>query len=96
MHTRLGIAALTFGRTPRVAVEAEFRRSLRFNDLVDVELTVERLGRTSVTYRLTITGPEGVAVDGRLTACFVTSDKARAAPWPEGVRRALATSGKLD
>ena len=43
LHTRLGIAHLTFGRTPRVAIQAEFRSPLRFNDEVDVELTVERL-----------------------------------------------------
>jgi acyl-CoA thioesterase FadM len=92
LHTQLGIAGITFGRTPRVAVEAQFRRQLRFNDEVDVELTVERVGGASVTYRLTITGPEGVAVEGGLTACFVGSDGAE--PWPEEIRRALEGAGE--
>ena len=48
MHTALGIADFTFGATPRVAVSASFTHPLRFNDLVDVGLTVETIGRTSV------------------------------------------------
>src|SRR6185295_3540339 len=54
LHTALGIADFTFGATPRVAVEATFARSLRFNDPVDVELAVTALGRTSVEYRLAV------------------------------------------
>jgi acyl-CoA thioesterase FadM len=89
LHTRLGIEGITFGRTPRVAVEARFHRPLRFNDEVDVELAVERVGGASVTYRLVITGPEGVAVEGGLTACFVSAAKDGAEPWPDEVRAAL-------
>ena len=89
LHTRLGIAHLTFGRTPRVAIQAEFRSPLRFNDEVDVELTVERVGGATVTYRLVITGPSGVAVEAGLTTCFVTADKDGAEPWPDALRRAL-------
>ena len=96
MHTGLGIAELTFGRVPRVAVEVEFHRPLRFNDRVDVELAVERLGRTSLTYRLAIAGPEGSAAQGRLTVCCIDPDSGRAAPWPAEVRRALATGGRGD
>ena len=48
LHTALGIADFTFGATPRVAVSASFTRPLRFNDLVDVALAVEAIGRTSV------------------------------------------------
>ena len=41
LHDGLGIAEITFGATPRVAVSAEFERPLRFNDRVEVELAVE-------------------------------------------------------
>jgi len=57
LHTALGIAGLTFGATPRMAISAEFVRPLRFNDEVEVELAVEDVGRTSLRYRLTIDGP---------------------------------------
>jgi len=96
MHSCLGIADITFGRTPRVAVDADFRRPLRFNDLAEVELTVERLGRSSIVYRLTISGPGGLAVEGRLTACFILPETGRPEPWPPDVRDALATGGRLE
>jgi acyl-CoA thioesterase FadM len=96
MHTELRIVGLTFGRTPRVSVDADFRRSLRFNDLTDVELAVERLGRTSLGYRFVITGPSGPAVDGRLTVCHIAPGTGRPEPWPEDVRRALETGGALE
>src|SRR6201995_3564380 len=64
LHTALGIAGFTFGATPRVAVQASFARSLRFNDPVEVELTVAALGRTSVEYRLAIASEAGTAAEG--------------------------------
>jgi acyl-CoA thioester hydrolase len=96
MHTALGITELTFGRVPRVAVAVEFRRPLHFNDQVEVELAVERLGRASLSYRLAITGPEGPAAEGRLTVCCIDPDSGQAAPWPAEVRRALAAGGRVE
>jgi acyl-CoA thioester hydrolase len=93
MHTALGIADFTFGATPRVAVSASFTRALRFNDLVDVALAVEAIGRTSVQYRLTISADAGPAVDGRLKACLIDRSTGRAVPWPADVRERLAAGG---
>src|SRR3954462_14779166 len=64
LPTALGIADFTFGATPRVAVQASFARSLRFNDPAQVELAVTRLGRSSVEYRLAISAEGGVAAEG--------------------------------
>jgi len=80
LHTALGIADRTFGATPRVAVEASFRRSLRFNDPADVQLAVARIGRSSVHYDLAITGPEGLAVVGRVTTCLIDRATRRSEP----------------
>jgi acyl-CoA thioester hydrolase len=95
MHTQLGIVDRTFGRTPRVSVDASFRRPLRFNDITETRLDVERLGRTSLDYRFVITGPEGAAVDGRLTICFISGETGRPEPWPADLRQALETGGEL-
>jgi YbgC/YbaW family acyl-CoA thioester hydrolase len=92
LHTELGIAELTFGATPRVSVAADFKRSLRFNDDVDVELTVEHLGRTSIRYAIVITGPEGLAAEATVTAVFIDRATRRPAPWPDDVRRLLLSS----
>jgi acyl-CoA thioester hydrolase len=89
LHTQLGIAELTFGATPRLSVSAEFKRSLRFNDEVDVELIVEHVGRTSIRYRIVVTGPEGVAAEAGLTACLIDRETRRPTPWPNHARRLL-------
>ncbi|HUG88593.1 MAG TPA: hotdog domain-containing protein, partial [Actinomycetota bacterium] len=46
----LGIADEIYGRLPRVHMSVDLTESLRFNDLVEVELRVEALGSTSLTY----------------------------------------------
>ncbi len=96
MHTALGIAGRTFGATPRVGLEMRFKRSLRFNDEVQATLAVAALGRTSVRYAFTLTGPDGIAAEGVLTACLVDGATGRAMPWPDDMRRLLASGGRLD
>jgi acyl-CoA thioester hydrolase len=93
LHTALGIADRTFGATPRVNVTADFERPLRFNDRVEVELAVETVGRTSVTYALAIVGPEGPAMRGRLTACLIDRETGRPTSWPEDIRALLESGG---
>jgi len=90
LHTELGIADFTFGATPRVAVDAEFARPLRFNDPVEVELAVESVGRSSVRYAFSVTGPEGIAMTGHVTSALIDRTTLRAAPWPDEVRAKLA------
>jgi acyl-CoA thioester hydrolase len=96
MHTALGIAERTFGVTPRVGVEMEFKRSLRFNDDVEATLAVTAVGRSSVRYAFTLAGPDGVAAVGRLTACLVDRATRRAMPWPDDMRRLLTSGGRLE
>jgi acyl-CoA thioesterase FadM len=54
MHTALGIADRTFGATPRLSVEMDFKRALRFNDEVEASLVVTAVGRSSVSYWFTL------------------------------------------
>jgi acyl-CoA thioester hydrolase len=96
LHTALGIAEFTFGATPRVSVGAEFQRPLRFNDPVDVELAVEAVGRSSVRYAFAITGPEGPAMSGHVTAALIDRETKRAMAWPDEVRAALAERGRVE
>lgn len=93
LHTALGIADFTFGATPRVAVQATFARSLRFNDPVEVALTVTRLGRTSVEYRLAVEGEHGTAAEGSVTSCLIDRATGGAIPWPDEVRGKLSGAG---
>src|SRR6185312_6643551 len=93
LHTALGIADFTFGATPRVAVEATFSRSLRFNDPVEVSLTVTRVGRASVAYSLAIDGEAGRAAQGAVTSVLIDRASGRAIAWPDDVRAALREGG---
>ena len=81
LHDGLGIAEITFGATPRVAVSAEFQRPLRFYDRVEVELAVEAVGRTSMRYAVVIGAAEGVAATASITVCLIdrTTREARLA-----------------
>jgi acyl-CoA thioesterase FadM len=95
LHTQLGIDGVTFGATPRLGVTLEFKRSLVFNDAVDVEIAVETIGRSSVSYAVTIgtRDGDGPAVTGSVKACFIDRETRRATPWPDAVREALSAGG---
>src|SRR4051794_711138 len=94
LHTALGIADFTFGATPRVAVQASFARPLRFNDPVEVALTVTRLGRTSVEYALEVGNDDGRAAQGSVKSCLIDRDTGRAIPWPDEIRGKLSGAGR--
>ena len=93
LHTALGIADFTFGATPRVAVEASFSRSLRFNDPVEVALAVTALGRTSVEYGLVITHDRTLVAEGRVKSCLIDRETGRAIPWPDEIREQFSAAG---
>src|SRR3954452_661834 len=93
LHTALGIADFTFGATPRVAVQATFARSLRFNDPVEVELVVSGVGRTSVEYRLAISADGGTAAEGSVKSVLIDRQTGRAVPWPDEIRAQLSSGG---
>ena len=96
MHTRLGIAERTFGATPRVGVAMDFKRALRFNDEIEAKLAVAAIGHSSVQYEFTLSGPQGVAAVGHLVTCLVDRATGQATPWPDDMRRLLASGGHLE
>lgn len=94
LHDRLGIRERTFGRTPRVHVEADFRRELRFHDLVDLELRVERVGTSSVRYAFAMRSGDRLAAEGHVVVAFVTQQPGGTpTPWPDDLRIALLEGG---
>jgi acyl-CoA thioester hydrolase len=95
MHTALGIAGITFGACPRASVSASFSKALRFNDLVDVELAVDSIGRSSLVYRLAIASEGEPVAEGSLTVVFIDRSSGRAEPWPPAIRERLAGGGPV-
>jgi acyl-CoA thioesterase FadM len=93
LHTALGIADFTFGATPRVAVQATFARSLRFNDPVDVNFAVAAIGRTSVEYAMSIAADGGTVAQGTVKTVLIDRETGRAIAWPDDVRAKLSAGG---
>ena len=89
LHTELGIDHITFGATPRVSVRFDFKRPVAFNDEVTTEIEVAALGRTSITYDLTLRHGDDLVATGRIVGVFIDRATQRAAPWPDEVRAVL-------
>lgn len=65
---------------PRVNVQCDFRGSLRFEDVVDIDVSLARLGEKSATYRFVLTlGGEPVASGTTTAVCCRMTAGGRAA-----------------
>jgi len=94
LHERLGIAARTFGREPRVHLELDFSGRLYFRDLVEIEITVREIGRSSARYAVTVTRAGETAATGLMVTAYTALTDGRAEPWPDDLRAALTTGGE--
>lgn len=89
LHRELGIIDETFGATPRVRTEFDFSDPLRFDDEVDITLTVADLGDTSVTYDIEVMVDTKAVLRGRMIAVLIDRDTGKKRSWPDHLRVAL-------
>ncbi|MGC5616860.1 acyl-CoA thioesterase [Georgenia sp. Z1491] len=86
-----------FGVTPRVRQEIDFEAKLYFDQPTTTVVTVERMGRTSMTYRFEVWGepfrdqPRARAASGIVVVAHVPVGSPSARPWPEDVVAALGS-----
>lgn len=86
-HDRVGF--------PAVRAEADYQAPLRFGDTAEIELTVERLGRTSITfhYKVWRAAEPGVAraqsADGKVVCAVVDLSAFKSVPVPDRIRALL-------
>ncbi len=86
---RLGLVRELYGWLPRAHVTVDYRRPLRFWDEVDIDVAVERVGRTSVTYTFAIRSVEGdVSAEGRVVAVLI-DEEGKPRRWSEEHRALL-------
>src|SRR4051795_10163864 len=84
---------------PAIGVVAEtgcrYLAQLRFPEVVTAGLALERLGRTSVTYRLALFGERDAApaAVGRFVHVYVDASSRQPVPVPREVLQALTTLG---
>ncbi len=79
-----------FERMPRVAARSEYRIALRYDDLVEIEVKVGEIGRSSVTYDFVARRDGRDAVTASVTCVHVADG--RSASIPDDVRAALANA----
>jgi acyl-CoA thioesterase FadM len=89
----LGMREDVYGRHPRAHIEADFLAPLWFRDVVDCEVRVAGVGRTSVTYDVSIRRGETTCARGRIVAVLLDRIGGTAQPWPDEYRRLLETAG---
>lgn len=53
---------------PRVAASCDYTAAVRFGDEIDVAVSVEAIGRTSVTYRFAFSHAGGAVASGKIVA----------------------------
>jgi acyl-CoA thioester hydrolase len=93
LHQRLGIAQRTFGFTPRVRLEVDFKERLYFLDDIDIDLDVIHVGRSSLRYHFAVRRDTTVAVSGEVVTAYLPRDADRTESWPDDIRRALTEGG---
>ena len=72
---------------PTVHLECDFKAALRLGEVVDVEISVERLGRKSITLRYRITRGSVLCVDAKATVVTVRVEDNLPLDIPDGYRR---------
>jgi acyl-CoA thioester hydrolase len=74
LHTRgLSVSWAAGGQRfgfPRVSANCDFKRPVRFEDLLDIAVTVEEVGRKSVRYRFDFARDGDEVAVGRITAVY--------------------------
>jgi acyl-CoA thioester hydrolase len=67
----------------------EYHLPARFDDEIDIEVTVTRLGTTGMTTRLAVTRAADLLLDGEMRHVFVDLGTHEKTPIPDDVRAAL-------
>ncbi len=81
---------------PRVAATCQYRSAARFEDLLEVEMRIARLGDKSVTwgYRFSLAGKEVAIGEMSAVCCRLEADGTpRSIPIPEEIRQKIAAAG---
>ena len=70
---------------PMVRIETDFQAPSRLGEVLNFQLTIRRLGGTSVTFRVTASGEGHQRLSALITLVWV-SGVLKASPWPETMK----------
>jgi acyl-CoA thioester hydrolase len=74
---------------PRVHVECDFKLALEHDDVIDIELRVERVGSSSVHFAFQTFKNNALAASGAVIAACMDKKTQRAVALPAGLRNQL-------
>jgi len=80
---------------PRVSVSCEYKAAAHFEDIMDIAITLERIGTKSITWEFVFThGGTPIAV-GKMTSvyCYNRGGKMESAEIPPELRAKLGAAG---
>lgn len=77
---------------PRVSAHCDFQSPARFEDVLQIDVSVQKLGQRSVTYLFKLSCDGRPVAEGTMTSacCFVGDGKLRAVDIPEDTRTILS------
>ncbi|HRD34720.1 MAG TPA: thioesterase family protein [Rhodocyclaceae bacterium] len=75
--------------TPTAQLDTEFVQPSQFGDTLRFHLSVEKLGRSSLTLRHIVIGDETARMRARQVLVATSLETHRAIPWPDDVVRAI-------
>lgn len=78
---------------PRARIELDFLRPLRSGDLVEGEIAVEEIGRTSITFRFEARAEGEKVAEARIVGVLVSAETWKPVPWPDGAKEQLLGAG---
>lgn len=74
---------------PVISLQVDFQSPSRLGELLDFELTVKRLGRTSVTLRILASHLSEQRFAAELTLVHINKDDYRPREWPDQMKRVM-------
>ena len=77
---------------PRVSASCDFLKPVTFQDVLEIEVTLERLGKSSIAYAFTFRKQADEIARGKITAvlCRILPErKLEAFPFPDSLRQLL-------
>ena len=80
---------------PRVRVECEYLAALTFDDELDINVSVKRVGTTSYTLEFTAVKGGVIAANGTIVVVCISRQQGRPQTIPDKLRDALRTAGGL-
>ena len=78
---------------PRVRVECDYLSALSYDDLMNIAVTVDRVGRASFTVAFAVSVDGRQAARGKVTVVSMNRETGKAVPLPEKLAKALKAAG---